>query len=110
MVDPYGYIFPCLLAVGINELAIGTYYPNVEFKENSIRNRNIDTIPECRECTYSLLCGGGCALSIDDYSDVFKPVCFNIKNQIHNILPTFFNATMQNNMKAESTEQVCAKT
>lgn len=92
LVDPYGNIFPCLLAVGIDELAIGKYFPTLEFKENSIRNRNIDKIPECRECKYSLLCGGGCPIALSDYSDVFKPVCFSIKNQIHNISPTFYNS------------------
>jgi len=104
MVDPYGYIFPCLLAVGVNELAIGKYYPAVEFKENSIRNRNIDTIPKCRECIYSLLCGGGCAISLGNYSDVFKPVCFNILNQIHNMLPMLFNANDENTNKSKTPE------
>ena len=89
IVDPLGNIYPCVLAVGKEELAIGTYFPDTGFRENSIRNRNIETIPECRSCTYSLLCGGGCALSLDGYSDFFRPVCFNIKNQIHNLLPAF---------------------
>ena len=96
LVDPNGLVFPCLLAVGQPESAIGTYYPNIEFKENSISNRNIDTIPECKECIYSLLCGGGCALALSDYTDVFKPVCYNIRNQIHNILPMFYNTFEQN--------------
>jgi len=91
MVDPNGKIFPCILAVGRDELAIGTYYPKVEFKENSIRNRNIDTIVECRDCTYSLLCGGGCAVRLNDYTDVFKPVCASIYNQMHELLPTLIN-------------------
>jgi len=94
LVDPYGHIFPCILAVGKEELSIGAYYPKVEFNENSIRNRNIDKIPQCKECIYSLLCGGGCAVALPDYTDVFKPVCFNIKNQIHNILPMFYNAML----------------
>ena len=50
LVDPYGDIFPCLLAIGKDELSIGRYFPNVEYRENSIRNRNIDTIPECLCC------------------------------------------------------------
>ena len=91
-VDPYGNIYPCILTVGMEELAIGKYYPNVEFYENSIRNRNIDKIPECRECKYSLLCGGGCPLPLIDYSDVFKPVCHAIKNEIHNLLPMLYAA------------------
>jgi uncharacterized protein len=89
VVDPYGCIFPCLRAVGVNELAIGRFYPTIEFEENSIRNRNIENIHGCRECIYSLLCGGGCPVSLNDYSDVFKPECNTIMNQIHSILPAF---------------------
>ena len=92
LVDPYGNIFPCLLAVGVDDLAIGKYYPQIVLKENSIRNRNIDTIPECRQCKYSLLCGGGCPVGFSNYDDVFKPMCFNIMNEIHNILPMIFKA------------------
>lgn len=91
LVDPYGNIFPCLLAVGKDELAIGKYFPAVEFKQKSIRTRNIDKIPECRECKYSLLCGGGCPVHLSDYNDVYKPVCYSIKNQIHNISPIIYN-------------------
>ena len=100
LVDPYGNIFPCLLSVGVDDLAIGKYYPEVVFKDNSVRNRNIDTIPECKGCKYSLLCGGGCPLRLSDYSNLYRPMCFNIKNEIHNILPTFYKtkkATMANN-------------
>ena len=90
LVDPYGKIFPCLLAVGIDGLAIGSYYPQIRFYENSIRHRNIDAIPECRRCKYSLLCGGGCPVAISDHSDIFKPECFTVLNEIHNVMPLFF--------------------
>ena len=88
--DPHGKIFPCLVAVGNDELAIGTYYPAVKFEENSLRDRNIDSIPQCRECKYSLLCGGGCALVLNDYRKLFRPECLTIKSQIHRLLPAFY--------------------
>jgi len=90
LVDPLGNIFPCLLAVGIDDLAIGKYYPEIDFYEKSIRHRNIETIPECRDCVYSLLCGGGCPVAFSDYKNLFRPECFSIKNDIHNNLPAFF--------------------
>jgi uncharacterized protein len=93
--DPYGYLYPCLLSVGKKTLTIGKYYPNVEYFKNSIRNRSIETIPECRECSYSLLCGGGCPVALYDYSNFNKPECFSIKNQIHRILPMFFAANAE---------------
>ena len=91
-VDPFGSLYPCLRTVGIEEFAIGKYHPIVEFKESSIRTRNIDSIPECRECKYSLLCGGGCPVGLPNYSNIFKPVCLVTRNEIHNILPMVYRA------------------
>jgi len=98
-VDPYGDIYTCLLTVGKPRGSAGKYHPFIELKENSIYNRNIDKIKECTECIYSLLCGGGCALRIQDPNDMFKPACSSIKNQIHNLLPKLYkiaqNAELQ---------------
>ena len=90
IVDPYGMIYPCMRAVGVRNLAIGKYYPHVEYYHNSLRHRNIETILECKECIYSLLCGGGCPVAFCDHQDIFKPECFSVKNEIHNILPMFY--------------------
>jgi len=101
LVDPYGLIYTCLPAVGKQELSVGTYHPELKFKENSIYTRNIETIPECRECTYSLLCGGGCPLGLPSYEDVCKPECFSIRNQVHNLLPRFYNMNCEAEKKRE---------
>jgi len=98
-VDPYGNIFTCLVTVGHDNLAAGKYYPTLEFKENSITNRNIDKIPECRECIYSLLCGGGCPIRLKDYSDYFRPVCASTKSQIHDLLPKLYKAERDHKQK-----------
>lgn len=88
--DPYGDIYPCLGCVGKERFSIGKYHPLIEFKENSIRNRNIEKIPECKDCTYSLLCGGGCPLKLDGNGDFFKPVCYSVKTLLHKELPLFY--------------------
>lgn len=88
--DPYGKIYPCLGCVGKDQFAIGSYYPAVEFKENSIRNRNIEKIPECRDCTYSLLCGGGCPLGLKETDNFFQPMCYSIKTLLHTELPLLY--------------------
>lgn len=88
--DPYGYIYPCLGCVGKERFSIGKYHPLIEFKENSIRNRNIEKIPECRDCIYSLLCGGGCPLKLGGNGDFFKPVCYSVKTLLHKELPLFY--------------------
>jgi len=99
-VDPYGNIYTCLVTVGKDHMAAGKYYPTIEYKENSITNRNIDKVPQCRECIYSLLCGGGCPIRLNDYSDYFKPVCSSIKSQIHDLLPKLYKAERDHKQKA----------
>jgi len=92
VVDPYGRLFTCLVSVGKDGLEVGTYYPALTFKDNSIINRNIDSIPECSSCIYSLLCGGGCAMRLSDFSDCNKPACTYTRKQIHELLPRFYKA------------------
>ena len=87
IVDPNGLIYPCLVAVGKKEYAIGTYYPEVSFYDNSVKCRNIETIEKCRDCAYSLLCGGGCPLKLVNPRDVYQPECGSIMNDIHYLLP-----------------------
>ncbi|MCL2752933.1 MAG: radical SAM protein [Defluviitaleaceae bacterium] len=94
-VDPYGKIFSCATTVGKDELATGQYQPTVDIKENSVYNRNIDTIPECRECIYSLICGGGCANRLRAKDDYFKPECSIVMTQMHDLLPKYYKLMQQ---------------
>lgn len=87
IVDPNGLIYACLVAVGKKEYAVGTYYPTVRFFENSVKCRNIETIKKCRDCAYSLLCGGGCPLKLDNPRDIYQPECGSIMNDIHVLVP-----------------------
>ena len=88
--DPYGNIYSCLVAVNKEELAVGTYYPEISFKENSMYTRNIETIPECKECIYALLCGGGCAMALPPGEGICRPACAGTREQVHTLLPRFF--------------------
>lgn len=99
--DPYGDIYPCLGCVGEDRFTIGKYHPLIEFKENSIRNRNIEKIPECRDCIYSLLCGGGCPLKLDGDGDFFRPVCYSVKTLLHKQLPLFYKKMEESMEKPE---------
>ncbi|WP_026478700.1 radical SAM/SPASM domain-containing protein [Alkaliphilus transvaalensis] len=101
--DPYGVIYPCLGCVGKEHFSIGKYHPFIELKENSIHNRNIEKISECRDCTYSLLCGGGCPLKLADSDDFFKPVCYSVKTLLHNELPIFYKEREEAMKKVEET-------
>lgn len=95
IVDPQGLIFPCLVSVGKRPLAIGTYYPEVRYFNNSIRNRNIETIEKCHDCSLSLLCGGGCPVKLDSYVDIHRPECSSIVNDIYNLLPLLLKTKEQ---------------
>jgi len=90
--DPYGDLYTCLASVGREQLKVGTYYPTVSFKENSMYHRTIDSIPECQECAYSLLCGGGCPVALSDYSNMFRPGCKVTKKRMHTLIPLCYNA------------------
>lgn len=93
IVDPLGFVYPCLVAVGKQQFAVGSYYPEAKFFENSVRSRNIESIEKCRSCEYSLLCGGGCPIKLGDCKNVYQPECGSIANDIHRLLPLFLNST-----------------
>ena len=90
--DPYGDIYSCLVSLGNRDFSIGTYYPEKVLKKDSLHTRNIETIPKCKECVYSLLCGGGCSMFLKDSNDIYKPSCEAIKHQIHELIPRFYRA------------------
>jgi len=88
--DPYGQMYSCLVSVGMERFSVGTYYPTINFKEDSLYNRNIETIPECRECIYALVCGGGCAMPLANSESLLRPVCSRTHDKIHEILPRLY--------------------
>lgn len=96
--DPYGDIYSCTLAVGDKRKRIGTYEPEVEYDEVSFCKRDITTIPACKECKYSLLCGGGCANGLPADCDILKtPNCAHFINEINNTIPYIYSLKYGNN-------------
>ncbi|MGB4413886.1 MAG: radical SAM protein [Paludibacter sp.] len=62
--DFTGTIYSCTATVGNKGDELGTFYPEITKKEAAIeswQNRDITTIEECKTCSVSLACGGGCA-------------------------------------------------
>lgn len=90
LVDPEGDIYSCLLAVGNKKLRVGTFYPEVIWKENSMLNRNIETISKCENCEKAFLCGGGCPLKLKSYDDLMQPYCNDILEDLNVLLPHFY--------------------
>jgi uncharacterized protein len=62
--DFTGTIYSCTATVGNKGDELGTFYPKITKNETAIeswQNRDITTIEECKTCSVSLACGGGCA-------------------------------------------------
>ena len=63
---PDGRIYPCPETVGIEDLAIGTYWPEFVLDRRKARPWLRQTIlkrPRCTGCELSTFCGGGCILT-----------------------------------------------
>jgi uncharacterized protein len=62
--DPFGDMYACWDLVGKPEHAVGRYAPTLAFDEQRLnlwRGHTVAAIPQCRECKFALLHGGGCA-------------------------------------------------
>ena len=61
--DPFGDIYSCPRGVGDKTFSIGRFIPELKFNEKYTQwfNRDVLSIPKCRECDVALVCGGGCA-------------------------------------------------
>lgn len=61
--DFTGKIYSCTATVGKIDETLGTFYPGITRKEDIIEqweSRDVNSIPECKECSSQLACGGGC--------------------------------------------------
>jgi len=61
--DYTGKIYPCTATVGVENETLGSFYPEVKLNMhlvNNWENRDVVSIPECKDCNLQLACGGGC--------------------------------------------------
>jgi len=61
---PDGMVYACPESVGTARHAVGLYSPRFKLWPRRLQhwqNRNVLTLPECRDCNIATLCGGGCA-------------------------------------------------
>lgn len=69
--DFTGNIYACTATVGKEGESLGTFYPKFELYSEAIENwqdRDILSIPKCRDCKLALICGGGCASMAKNYN------------------------------------------
>ena len=93
--DYTGRIYSCTATVGKAGEELGTFYPEVTSKDDVIRTwqeRDVTCIPECRECSSQLLCGGGCgAVAKNRTGEILSPDCRPVKPLLEMGLSLYFN-------------------
>ena len=81
--DYSGKIFACTATVGHEGDELGTFFPNIELKEEQIEEweeRDVLSIKECQTCPVQLACGGGCAaIAKNRTGKLHAPDCRPIK-------------------------------
>ena len=82
--DNSGKIYGCTASCGREGYELGEYYPKLVLNEGALKewkSRNILTIPECRDCSVGVVCGGGCGvIAKNTHGKVLAPDCKPIKN------------------------------
>lgn len=81
--DYTGRIYSCTATVGKADESLGTFYPEVTRKTAMIEqweSRDVTTIPECKECSVQLACGGGCgSVAKNKTGTICSPDCRPVK-------------------------------
>ena len=61
--DYTGNIYSCTATVGKTDESLGSFYPTFTNRKEIIEeweSRDVTSIPECKDCSVQLACGGGC--------------------------------------------------
>lgn len=78
--DLYGHIYGCTASCGREEYLLGTFWPEVNLNEKPIdswKKRDVKSIEKCRDCSYDVICGGGCGVvSANQHKgEILSPDC-----------------------------------
>ncbi len=81
--DYSGGIYSCTASVGREDYKVGTFYPELYIDEQKTadwKKRSILTIPECKDCSVGVVCGGGCGvIAKQKNGTVLSPDCKPVK-------------------------------
>ena len=94
--DYTGKIYPCTATVGKSDEELGTFYPEITLEKDLISSwemRDVTSIPECRDCSVQLACGGGCGSVAKNRSGA---VCSTDCRPVKELLEIGFGAYFSN--------------
>lgn len=93
--DYTGKIYPCTATVGKGDEALGTFYPKVTLKQDLVHDwevRDVTSIPECKDCSLQLACGGGCgSVAKNTQGKVCSTDCRPVKELLELGFGAYFN-------------------
>jgi uncharacterized protein len=93
--DYTGHIYSCTATVGKEDESLGTFHPKVNRKEEIIErweDRDVTSIPACKECPVQLACGGGCAAVAKNKTGAIEsPDCRPIRELLEMGLSLYFD-------------------
>jgi uncharacterized protein len=96
--DPFGDIYPCPRAVGDKSFSIGRFIPDLQFNEHFTQwsNRDVLSIPQCKDCDIALLCGGGCAYEASlQFDTLYRGCCERYRTFLEYGLPLFLRLRLR---------------
>jgi uncharacterized protein len=101
--DYTGRIYSCTATVGKTDESLGSFYPVVSLdrsKVNHWESRDVTAIPECKDCSLQLACGGGCgSVAKNRTGSVCSTDCRPVKELLELGFSEYFeNEKVQNNI------------
>lgn len=92
--DFTGNIYACTATVGKSGEELGSFYPTISRKQDIIdewESRDVTSIPECKDCSLKLSCGGGCASAAKNKSGrIHSPDCRPVKELLEYGMELYF--------------------
>ena len=93
--DYTGKIYPCTATVGKSDEELGTFYPEITHKQDLVdawEMRDVTSIPECKECSMQLACGGGCgSVAKNTHGTICSTDCRPVKELLELGFGAYFN-------------------
>lgn len=94
--DYTGQIYSCTATVGKADESLGSFYPAITRRDTIIdewERRDITSIPECKDCSVQLACGGGCGSVAKNRTD---KICSSDCRPVKELLELGFAAYIEN--------------